>query len=75
MRTAQEIIDQTNQMARIMYRILFGCEVPEGTTFHDKTINRRPHETGCWLAACEMQELLTQTDPEDALNELEDESE
>ena len=71
MRTAQEIIDQTNEIARIIYDSM-GYTVPKGTEFHTDTINRHPHETNCWNAACEIQLLMTETDPEDALAELEE---
>ncbi len=72
MRTAQEIVDQTNEIARIIYASR-GYTVPTGTEFHTETINRHPHERSCWAAACEIQNLMTQTDPQDALEELEDE--
>ena len=68
MRTDQEIVDQTNEIARILYRNLFGCEVPKGTEFQTETPNRHPHETACWISACEIQELMTQTDVNDALD-------
>lgn len=71
-RTAQEIVDQTNEIARIIYARR-GYQTPVGTEFHTETINRHPHETQCWEAACEIQELLTETDVNDALDELEDE--
>ncbi len=72
MRTAKEILDQTNEIARIIYASR-GYTVPAGTEFHTETINRHPYERSCWVAACEIQELMTQTDPQDALEELEDE--
>lgn len=74
MRTAQEIIDQTNAVARVIYAH-WGYQTPEGTEFHTETINRHPHETLCWEAACDIQELMTATDPRDALDELEEDAE
>lgn len=74
MRTAKQIIDQTNEIARIIYASR-GYEVPEGTEFHTETVNRHPHETQCWDAACEIQLLMTDTDVFDALCELEEEQE
>lgn len=71
MRTAQEIIDQTNELARQFYAIM-GYEVPEGHQFDGETINRHPQERQCWRMACAAQLLLTDTDVEDALQELED---
>jgi hypothetical protein len=71
-RTAQEIVDQTNEIARIIYTNM-GYRTPKGTEFHTEKINRHPNETLCWNAACEIQELMTHTDVNDALSELEDE--
>lgn len=72
MRTDQQIIDQANEMARIIYSHM-GYSVPAGTEFHSETINRHPHARSCWGAACEIQMLLTNTDPNDAVNNLADE--
>lgn len=72
MRTAQQIVDQTNEIARIIYASM-GYTVPQGTEFQTETINRHPHEENCWRAACEIQLLMTHTDVQDALDELEDE--
>jgi hypothetical protein len=71
MRTAKQIVDQTNKIARIIYASR-GYEVPEGTEFHTETVNRHPYERSCWNAACEIQELMTQTDPMNAVDELEE---
>ena len=71
MRTDQQIIDQTNEMARIIYYHM-GYSVPAGTEFHSETTNRHPHERNCWDAACEIQMLLTNTDPNDAVENLAD---
>lgn len=70
-RSAQEIVDQTLEVSRIIYRHR-GYVVPEGFKFYE---SKHPHEIQAWSAACEIQEILTNTDPEDALCELEDESE
>jgi hypothetical protein len=69
-RTPKEIIYQTNDIARIIYKAM-GYIVPVGTEFPTETINRHPHERACWQAACEIQDLMTATDPNDALDELE----
>ena len=71
-RTAQEIVDQTNEIARIIYKGM-GYTSPEGFEFHTETINRHPHEENCWASACEIQELMTGTEVDDAIEELEDE--
>jgi hypothetical protein len=70
-RTDKEIVDQTNAIARIIY-FNMGYEVEEGTEFHTPTINRHPQETICWNAACDIQDLMTQTSPEDAVDNLQD---
>ena len=72
MRTSQEIIDETNEIARIIY-LSRGYEVSKGFEFHTETKNRHPHEEQCWLAACMIQLLMTQTDPRDAIDELDEE--
>lgn len=66
-RTPQEIVEQTIEIARIIYRSR-GYTSPPGFRFWE---SRHPHETEAWAAACEIQELMTNTDPEDALSELE----
>ena len=71
MRTDQEIVDQTNSIARIIYANR-GYKVPDSYEFHTETINRHPHERECWAAACEIQILMTDTDPEDAVRNLEE---
>ena len=72
MRTAKQIVDQTNEIARIIYESR-GYHVPEGFEFHTETINRHPHERQCWAAACQIQELLTETDVLNAVDEMEEE--
>jgi hypothetical protein len=70
MRTAQEIVDETNEVARRIYKAM-GYVVPEGTDFHTEKPNRHPQEVMCWELACDIQGLLTRTDVENALAELE----
>jgi hypothetical protein len=69
MRTAQEIINQTNELARELYR-LRGYVRPRGYRFDKAT---HPHEVQAWQGACEAQRLLTLTDVDDALQELDEE--
>jgi len=71
-RTAQQIVDQTNAIARIIYKGM-GYQSPDDFVFHTETINRHPYERNCWQSACEIQELMTETDVSDVLDELEDE--
>jgi hypothetical protein len=68
MRSDQQIIDQTNALARTLYA-LRGYTVREGYSFDRAT---HPHEVEAWLGACEAQILLTDTDPQDALDEIEE---
>ena len=68
LRTAQEIMDQTNQLARELYR-LRGYVRPEGYRFDEAT---HPHEVQAWQGACAAQLLLTETDVDDVIQELEE---
>lgn len=68
MRSAQQIIDQTNELARSLYA-LRGYQRPEGYRFDQAT---HPHEREAWQGASIAQILLTETDPQDAQEELED---
>ena len=69
MRTDQEILDQTNELARTLYFIR-GYVVKEGYRF-DLAVH--PHEREAWAGACAAQELLTNTDANDVANNLEPE--
>jgi hypothetical protein len=69
-RTDREIVNQTNALARELYR-LRGYVVPEGYRFDQST---HPHMLEAWAGACAAQIMLTETDPDDALGE-EDEDE
>lgn len=66
-RTAQEIVNQTNELARELYR-LRGYVRPRNYRFDKAT---HPQEVEAWNGACEAQRLLTDTDVDDALQELE----
>lgn len=66
MRTDQEVIDQTNKLARILYRI-HGYVVDVNFKFY---LSKHPHELQAWHGACEAQSLLTDTNPYDALDNL-----
>ena len=68
MRTEQQIVDQTNALARKLYS-LRGLTSPEGFRF-DRAIH--PYAAEAWNGACEAQLLLTDTDPADALLEIEE---
>lgn len=72
MRTDQEIVDQTEELA-LNFMHYFYDEVPIGSvepsTFRDSEDTRAQR---CWSAACFAQELLTQTDVSNAVARLED---
>lgn len=65
-RTDQQIVDQTNELARHLYA-LRGYTVREGYRFDKAT---HPHEVEAWQGACAAQLLLTDTDPNEALDNL-----
>ncbi len=67
--TDQEIVDQANALARRLYK-LHGYTVPEGYRF-DKA--NHPHETRAWAGAREAFLMLKETDPNDALDGLDEE--
>lgn len=68
MRSPEQIVSQTLDLARALYEIR-GYLVPEGYRFDKAT---HPHEIEAWRAACAAQEMLTDTDPENALLEIEE---
>ncbi len=63
MRADAEIIEQTNELARRLYAIR-GYHAKKGYRFDRAT---HPHEAEAWRGACEAQIMLTDTDPDDAL--------
>lgn len=65
-RTAQQIIAQTNELAR-RFAKLEGYDVAAGHKFYSPDGNGRDRKW--WAMACEAQRLLTKTDPEDALRD------
>lgn len=68
-RTDREIVDA---MAREFYRML-GYVVPADHHFYDvERRNYHPQEALCWAMACHAQQVLTDTDPADALANLDD---
>lgn len=68
MRIDEGVIAQTNELARELYA-LRGYHVREGYRFDRAT---HPHEVKGWEGACRAQQLLTNTDPRDALANLEE---
>lgn len=67
-RTARQIVDQTNELAAKLYA-LRGYIVSPGYRFDEAT---HPHEREAWAAACAAQLLLTDTDPDDAIQDLDE---
>lgn len=68
MRTDKQIVDQTNELASQLYAIR-GYSAAPGYRFDQAT---HPHEVEAWAGACAAQLLLTGTDPNEALDNLED---
>ena len=71
MRTDQKIVDETNQMARIIY-FNRGYVLPKGFKFYEHAVSRHPHEVEAWNAARDIQLMLTNTDANDAVDNLEE---
>ena len=68
MKSPREIVDGCNRLARRFYELQW-CVVDVGYRFDRAT---HPAERGCWNLACIAFAELTDTDPEDALSELEE---
>ena len=70
MRTPEQIIAQTNELARQIYA-LRGYRVGEDHKFYEfSRQNYHPHERFAWDCACAAQDLLTGTEVRDAFAEL-----
>jgi hypothetical protein len=70
-RSASIIISQTEELAALLMKNMFQREPAEVRfLFRESQCPRVKH---CWRLACETQKMLTHTDPEDALSELDDE--
>jgi hypothetical protein len=67
-RTAEQIVAQTEELAAALNTWRWGGRLESGT--YRTTPN--PKAQWCWQMACKAQELLTATDPENAVSELED---
>lgn len=69
-RCDRDIIAQTNELARSIYRLHDrGGTVEEGYRFDESD---HPQEQQCWRMACAAQQQLTATDPADALSALDE---
>lgn len=67
-RTAQQIVDQTIKLAGDFYE-LEGYTHRHGFRYWESP---HPQERLMWEKACHAQRVLTDTDPEDALSELDE---
>ncbi len=65
-KTAQQIVDKTIEIALIIYASR-GYQEKPGFKFYK---SKHPHELQTWEAACQIYELMTDTDPDDCLIEL-----
>lgn len=70
MRTPEEIIEQTNDLARQFYALM-GYVVGGDHRFDGERINTHPQERMCWAMACAAQLALTDTDIGDVQSEIE----
>lgn len=70
MRTPEEIIEQTNALARQFYAMM-GYKVSVDFRFDQERVNTHPQERLCWAMACAAQLELTDTAIDDVLEELE----
>jgi hypothetical protein len=66
-RTDRQIVDQTEELAVWLLSWLFNHQPETDTPMREST---HPFAERCWAAACHIQEMLTATDPENAVAEL-----
>lgn len=68
MRTPEEILDQTNRLAAMLYRC-WGYDSVDGFRFD---LSNHGHEQIAWQQACIAQLELTKTDIDDVMSEIEE---
>lgn len=68
--TDQEIVERTNQLAREFYA-QHGYNARLGFRFD---LSAHPQERTMWRCACAVMQMLLDTDPDDALTNLEDDA-
>lgn len=71
-RSADQIVQQTDELALLLMREVYQRK-PAGDSAPTLRDSADPRGQFCWRLACQIQEMLTNTDPENALAELEDE--
>lgn len=69
MRTDKEIVEQTEALAVYLLAWGFNHQPETSTPLRDSA---HPFAQRAWVAACHIQEMLTDTDPENAVAELDD---
>jgi len=69
-RTEQQIVDQTEALADMLMKAFHRREKADPLSTYRGTQDTRARH--CWLIACEIQEMLTDTDPENAAAEVDD---
>lgn len=67
-RSEQEIVDQTEALAKSLLQEFFNHEPVDQT--QNFRHSEHPFARKCWLVACQIQEMLTATDPENAAAEI-----
>lgn len=68
MRTDQQIVDETNELARLCLSYIgTGYEAPDDTKFYETT---NPRGQQAWAMACKIMELVTKTEVADALSAI-----
>jgi hypothetical protein len=71
-RTDREIVDQTEELAGLLMQAFHRREKADPlSTFRGTQDIRAQH---CWQIACQIQEMLTDTDPMNAVAEVDDEA-
>jgi hypothetical protein len=71
-RTDREIVDQTDELAGFLMRAFHRREKADPlSTFRGTQDTRAQH---CWQIACQIQEMLTDTDPMNAVANVDDEA-
>lgn len=66
-RTDQQIVDQTEELAVWLLSWCFNHQPETETPMRQST---HPFAERCWAAACHIQEMLTDTDPMNAVAEV-----
>ena len=69
-RSDSEIVQQTEVLAAVLALWKWGLELEDGSQPFRDTLNRKGAE--CWRLACEIQEMLTQTDVYNAVAIVDD---